>query len=253
MAHQNWEAMQPKIESAFTKLKEQGIRAEMNFSITLTDGISEIWDDSFEGYAFYHEQDTERAEESGELVVAYGSMKPDASETDILSAGRLVKQALEAEGLYVDWLEDPESRIYVYLSEEAKNDIDNEVSLPNDPAETHDIESTEQKAEAAAQKLKVSGSDILTIAECDELLEKSGGNDINTFLYARGDKQGKPAIRMPYYNVLFDGVTNFCMFGGPEEVRLATAQALKAELEDQGLTVTSTTADLIGFKVPEKT
>jgi hypothetical protein len=249
MANENWVQMQPKVAAAFAELKKNGIKAEENCGVTLSDGIAEIITDpgDFKGYAFYHEQDLETAEELGELTVAYGSMDDNATDEEIVAVGKAVRQALEAQGLYVEWDETSHSRLVVYLSQAAKEGQENG-EAPTEAVE-YDVESLKPKVEAAAAALKTAGVDVVSVEEYQKL-EESG----NT-AEARGNAQGKPVVKMPTFSFLdmFPDEDSFYLNGAPEAARLQTAEAIKKELEKQGLTVNKTNQIAITFKVPRKT
>lgn len=72
-----------RLDEAFAALNQQGIVARQDFSCCNNCGFTEIWDEiekeeqehPVEGYVFYHLQCTERAIESGQLLMAYGSVE----------------------------------------------------------------------------------------------------------------------------------------------------------------------------------
>jgi hypothetical protein len=74
-----------RLDEAFAALNRQGIVARQDFSCCNNCGFAEIWDEvekeeerqSVEGYVFYHLQCTERAIESGQLLMAYGCVEDD--------------------------------------------------------------------------------------------------------------------------------------------------------------------------------
>ena len=69
-----------RLNEAFAALNRQGIVVRQDFSCCNNCGFTEIWDEveregerqRVEGYVFYHLQSTERAVESGRLLMAYG-------------------------------------------------------------------------------------------------------------------------------------------------------------------------------------
>lgn len=94
----------------------------MDFTCCRTCGLAEIGDEvppgeSRHGFVFFHQQDSERlADPQATLFLAYGPMTPPQDGDDTgpwLAVGRQVAQALTAEGLRVEWDEDPDRRIEV--------------------------------------------------------------------------------------------------------------------------------------------
>lgn len=112
-----WHKLRPKVNQVFDKLKKQGIRAEDNFSCCMSDALVEIGDENYKGYAFYHEQDTERGRKTGSLHIAFGTMKGDASQAEQKVIGKKVKQALEDDDLAVEWNGDVQTRLLVTLKD----------------------------------------------------------------------------------------------------------------------------------------
>lgn len=74
-----------RLDEAFAALNRQGIVARQDFSCCNTCGFTEIADEveaeekrqPVEGYVFYHLQCTERAIQTGQLLMAYGSVEDD--------------------------------------------------------------------------------------------------------------------------------------------------------------------------------
>ena len=74
-----------RLDEAFAALNRQGIVARQDFSCCNNCGFTEIWDEveeaekqqPIEGYVFYHLQATQRAVESGQLLMAYGCVEDD--------------------------------------------------------------------------------------------------------------------------------------------------------------------------------
>lgn len=109
-----------RLDRAFDSLNENGIIALHNTGYEMSDGHCEVGEvlhergrSSVRGFCFYHGQDVEDAVRGGPLYVAFGDLEADAGPN--LEVGRIVKQALEAEGLVVEWNNDPEKRIIVKL------------------------------------------------------------------------------------------------------------------------------------------
>lgn len=100
-----------RLESAFAELNDSGVLALFDAGYTQSDG-HEDFQTALEnhdapanviGYCFYHGQDAERAVEGGGLFLAFGPKDPKDEETKGAEIGRLVRDALEREGLKVDW------------------------------------------------------------------------------------------------------------------------------------------------------
>lgn len=142
--HPDGRAMRPKLKAAFARLTAAGIIAKMNFSITLTDGIAEIYEPGFRGYAFWHAQDHERLREAGAVLLAFGAFGDAPTDDAIAGIGREVVAALHAQGLHVEWNGSAHARIDVYLSAAALAD----------KRRTEDARIAEDRAAAAALDLE---------------------------------------------------------------------------------------------------
>jgi hypothetical protein len=98
-----------RLDSAFTALNAQGIVARQDFSCCNNCGFTEIWDEvekeeknhSVEGYVFYHLQCTERAIETGQLLMAYGCVEEDPKA--FLSVANKIVAELRKAGLNASW------------------------------------------------------------------------------------------------------------------------------------------------------
>jgi hypothetical protein len=98
-----------RLDEAFAALNGQGIVARQDFSCCNNCGFTEIWDEveevekrqRVEGYVFYHLQGTERAVESGQLLMAYGCVDDDKEALDRI-ANRIVRE-LRRVGLNASW------------------------------------------------------------------------------------------------------------------------------------------------------
>jgi hypothetical protein len=99
-----------RLNEAFAVLNRQGIVARQDFSCCNNCGFTEIWDEiekeekrhAVEGYVFYHLQCTERAIESGQLLMAYGCIEEDPEALKQL-ANKIVTE-LRRVGLTASWL-----------------------------------------------------------------------------------------------------------------------------------------------------
>lgn len=104
-----------RLDHAFTALEAAGIVARQNFTCCQTCGHAEIRDEvegEPDGYAFYHQQDTDSAVEGGGVMLAFGTF----GEGDPLAIGHRVAEALKAHGLRVDWNGSVDRRIHVQLT-----------------------------------------------------------------------------------------------------------------------------------------
>jgi hypothetical protein len=98
-----------RLNEAFASLNEQGIVARQDFSCCNNCGFAEIWDEvekeearhPVEGYVFYHLQSTERAIESGELLLCYGCIEDDSKALKRV-ANKIVEELLRV-GLKARW------------------------------------------------------------------------------------------------------------------------------------------------------
>jgi hypothetical protein len=108
-----------RLERAFAALEAGGIVARENFTCCQSCGHAEIGDEldaarergtAVRGYAFFHQQDTERAVEGGGILLAYGAVVEDV---DSAAIGREIAEALRATGLTVNWSGEVSKRIGV--------------------------------------------------------------------------------------------------------------------------------------------
>lgn len=103
-----------KLTSAFMELDEEGIVAREHFTCCGSCGASEIHaeaDGNHFGYVFYHAQDTESAQETGNLYLAYGHIglaKKSSSEV-----AEMIVDKLKNFGLDVVWNGNTNTRILV--------------------------------------------------------------------------------------------------------------------------------------------
>lgn len=114
-AHQteqaNWEEHTDcdRLDEAFAAINRQGIVARQDFSCCNNCGFTEIWDEieeeekhhPVEGYVFYHLQATERAIQSGQLLMAYGCIEEDRA-AFVRVANKIVAE-LRSVGLNASW------------------------------------------------------------------------------------------------------------------------------------------------------
>lgn len=99
-----------RLDAAFADLTRSGIVSRQNFTCCQTCGTAEIGAEIEgeaaaglvpRGYAFYHQQDTERAVEGGGLYVSYGAM--DGGDEPGVAVGREIVDTLMRHGLTCDW------------------------------------------------------------------------------------------------------------------------------------------------------
>jgi hypothetical protein len=98
-----------RLDAAFEALNSQGIVARQDFSCCNNCGFNEIWNEvekeekqhPVEGYLFYHLQCTERAIETGQLLMAYGCIEDDP-EAFFGVANKIVAELRKA-GLNASW------------------------------------------------------------------------------------------------------------------------------------------------------
>jgi hypothetical protein len=102
-----------RLDEAFAALERRRIVARQDFSCCTNCGHTDIWDEivkelesqPIEGYVFYHFQCTERAIESGELLLAYGAL--DEGEEELTRVANAVVAELRRAGLDARWEGDP--------------------------------------------------------------------------------------------------------------------------------------------------
>jgi hypothetical protein len=98
-----------RLDEAFAALNARGIVARQDFSCCNNCGFTEIWDEveeaekhqPVEGYVFYHLQCTERAIETGQLLMAYGSLEDDPE--SLQRVGNRIVAELRRAGLNASW------------------------------------------------------------------------------------------------------------------------------------------------------
>ncbi|MCW3815486.1 hypothetical protein ONA91_13585 [Micromonospora sp. DR5-3] len=115
-AQQSWPARtdSDRLAAAFRALSAAGIVARESFACCQNCGLGEIGAEvprevTPRGYAFYHQQDAERAVDGSPVFLAYGLFEQPPS----VEIGEEVAAALRAEGLTVRWNGDTGSRIQV--------------------------------------------------------------------------------------------------------------------------------------------
>jgi hypothetical protein len=227
--------MKPKLRRAFAALTKAGIKSRANFSISLSNGYSEIYETGYRGFAFYHSQDTAGARTSGSVNIAFGAFAKGAKHKDIIAIGRELKQALEAEGLFVDWDESAESRPTVHLSEKSK--------LREQTAASARIQRNRAAQETTRAALLKTDFDAKMI----EATESLGYAWISSFCahvkkeYARFEP-GQIVLLLPFAEhavIAFDKVTIFVRDHKGDLLRPSRPAALRAKqaLKERGFTV----------------
>lgn len=105
-----------RVLAAFSALASSGVVARADFACCQNCGLTEIGAEAApgdRGFVFFHEQDTARAVEGGELLLSYGRLAD--SPADTAEVGQVVTAALRAQELSVTWDASPEERIRVDL------------------------------------------------------------------------------------------------------------------------------------------
>ena len=114
-----------RLAAAFAALAARGILCAENFSCCQTCAGGELMeridDDrragrAWRGYAYFHEQDTDRAAEGGGLWLAYGLARDDGDLASDAAVGEEVTAALRAQGLAVEWDGRVETRLHVPMT-----------------------------------------------------------------------------------------------------------------------------------------
>ena len=117
-AEKTWPALTDcdRLDAAFRALRRQGIIALQNAGMNISDGISDVSEElaktnprEVRGYCFYHFQDVERAVAGEGLALAFGDLANDPAEK--VRVGRLIVEVIRAQGLAVQWNDDPDVRI----------------------------------------------------------------------------------------------------------------------------------------------
>jgi hypothetical protein len=102
------------ITEAFNDLQIYGIIAKENYKCCQTCAYNEISKYPFLGYCFYHQQDTDLAEKTGELMITFGGL-PQEDPFDDIQIGKTIIKVLRQHNLNVSWSEDVTQRILVTL------------------------------------------------------------------------------------------------------------------------------------------
>ena len=95
-----------RVDAAFQALRDAGYVAEMNLGYTMSDAWDEVGEQvaasPAKGLAFFHGQDAERlASSPAELYIGFDCVSGE--DADMVAVGRAVVDALQAEGLRVEW------------------------------------------------------------------------------------------------------------------------------------------------------
>ncbi|MEV4604307.1 hypothetical protein AB0K15_44005 [Amycolatopsis sp. NPDC049253] len=105
-----------RVLAAFSALAAEGVVARADFACCQNCGLTEIGAEATpgdRGFVFFHQQDTARAVDGGELLLSYGRLAD--SPTATAAVGQVVAAALRAQDLSVTWDGSPEERIRVDL------------------------------------------------------------------------------------------------------------------------------------------
>jgi hypothetical protein len=104
-----------KVDRVWRKLKRNkitGVRGLCCGTCSACEGGDRMDNDpSLMGYAYYHVQDRERAEETG-LYIGYGGGGDDQAAVVV---ARNIKALFEADGFGVDWDGSPRRRLRVFI------------------------------------------------------------------------------------------------------------------------------------------
>jgi len=138
---------QDAIDKAFAALESQGIVARHDLADCQTAAVDAIDYHIAEfarrggspiGYTFYHGQDTLNVTETGELLLAYGSI--DRQKRTSIEIGKVVRDALIAQGLPVKWNESIFKRIATWVQgpvPDGYGDVETAEALPGFPTDKH--------------------------------------------------------------------------------------------------------------------
>lgn len=105
-----------RLDAAFAELESSGIVCRQNWTCCQTCGLAEIGSQiapGKRGYAFFHQQDTERVVEDGTLLLAYGACSDVKAEQ--LGVANEIVRTIRENGLRVEWDGSLEKRILVRL------------------------------------------------------------------------------------------------------------------------------------------
>jgi hypothetical protein len=113
-----------RLDDAFADLERAGVVARKDFTCCRTCAMDEIADEmdmaegdgvDVRGFAFFHQQDTERAVAEGRLFIGFGPRDRRSDSPECFAVGRAVVDALRARGLRAAWDGGGERRIEVVL------------------------------------------------------------------------------------------------------------------------------------------
>lgn len=121
-AEQTWPAVTDwdRLDRAFRALEQQGVIALHMAGFTQSDGLEEVETDyqeaggkesNYAGHCFYTEQDQKNALDGTGMYIGFGHLSGDDAKG--IAVGHLLRAALEAEGLNVEWDGTIKSRLFV--------------------------------------------------------------------------------------------------------------------------------------------
>lgn len=124
----NTQELKNKLRTAFAILRKNGYIARMNFlccqscaGYALSEKAHELAERGKEikGVVFYHKQDEENLQRSGECFLAFGDITHDDKKYGLSTkqVGKIASIILEEVGLQVDWDGTENTRIKVSLPE----------------------------------------------------------------------------------------------------------------------------------------
>jgi hypothetical protein len=109
-----------RLDRAFQALRRQGLIALHLAGFTQSDGLEEVEDDyedaggkesNYAGHCFYTEQDQEGALDETGMYIGFGHLSRDDAKG--VAVGQVVRAALEAEELTVEWDGTTRSRLFI--------------------------------------------------------------------------------------------------------------------------------------------
>lgn len=111
-----WTAEQTttNLDRAFEELEEAGVVARQDFACCMNCGSSEIFDErddsrDWHGYVFFHQQDTDRLIEGGQLYLAYGRFSSQIDLHELVD--KQILPVLTSHDLSPEWDGDLDTRI----------------------------------------------------------------------------------------------------------------------------------------------
>lgn len=103
--------IQNRIAKVFKELDKQKIKGEQDFWCCQTCGSSAMDDyqNTYDGYVFYHNQDTDTLKSDGYTYLSFGSFK----DVYVLDVAHKIVKAFQDEGIKVNWDGNINTRIQI--------------------------------------------------------------------------------------------------------------------------------------------